>query len=162
MFNEVHHGSCACPRNDRHVSPGTSVTRLGDLCRRTEDIILKQALSMKAWPTVGYGSQNHLGRHWLGDTWPPFDLQAFERCDYHQNAENNRVVTALTNSSHWEWRPCGKGDQDCMEQIAGSSDPKIRRISEKDWLAVEICDTKIIHYDTWIGNTQGWSRLETR
>ena len=26
----------------------------------------------------------------------------------------------------------GKADQDCMEHIAGSSDPKIRRIAEKD------------------------------
>ena len=27
---------------------------------------------------------------------------------------------------------CGKADQDCMEQIAGSSDTKIRQIAEKD------------------------------
>ena len=27
---------------------------------------------------------------------------------------------------------CGKADHDCMEQIAGSSGPKVRRIAEED------------------------------
>ena len=27
---------------------------------------------------------------------------------------------------------CGKADQDCMEHIAGSSDPKIRTIAKRD------------------------------